>query len=149
MNNDIQNGVHVGELMSGYIDGELTQQERQRIEVHCDTCSECSSTLAELIELRETVGNSRLSVTGEDKWRETMIDSTVQTTRSMGWFFFVAGLVVIAGVGLVGFVLTDDIHILMKLLLVAIYGGLASVFFSVIRQRLIEQKNDKYKDVEI
>ena len=26
---------HVGELLSGYIDGELTQQERQRVEVHC------------------------------------------------------------------------------------------------------------------
>ena len=28
-------GKHVGEMLSGYIDGELTQQQRQRVEVHC------------------------------------------------------------------------------------------------------------------
>ncbi len=30
---------HVGEWLSGYIDGELTQQQRQRVEVHCDACT--------------------------------------------------------------------------------------------------------------
>jgi hypothetical protein len=31
----------------------------------------------------------------------------------------------------------------------AIYGGLAALLISVLRQRLIERKTDKYKDVEI
>jgi hypothetical protein len=30
-----------------------------------------------------------------------------------------------------------------------VYGGLLLVFVSVLRQRLIERKTDKYKDVEI
>jgi hypothetical protein len=36
-----------------------------------------------------------------------------------------------------------------KLVIGAMYGGLALLFFSVLRQRLIERKTDKYKDVEI
>ena len=142
-------GQHVGELLSGLVDGELTQQQRQRVTLHCEQCDECRQNLADLRELRERIGKANLSEVGEDKWRETMIDSTVRTTRNMGWFFFIAGLLVIGGVGLVGFVLTDEIHIFMKLVLVAIYGGLASLFYSVMRQRLIERKTDKYKDVEI
>jgi predicted anti-sigma-YlaC factor YlaD len=117
---------HVGEQLSGFLDGELTQQDRQIVSLHCDECSECRENLARLRELRERIGNSHLSEVGEDKWRETMNDSTVEITRGIGWLVFLTGL-----------------------LIVAIYGGLALLLFSVLRQRLIERKTDKYKDVEI
>ena len=140
---------HVGEQLSGFLDGELTQQERQLVSLHCDECSECRENLARLRELRTRVGNSNLSEVGEDKWRETINDDTVQISRGIGWVSFITGLLVIAGIGLVAFILSDDIGVGMKLLLVAIYGGLALLLFSVLRQRLIERKTDKYKDVEI
>ena len=78
-----------------------------------------------------------------------MNDSSVQTPRSIGWLLLIAGLLAIVGVALVAFIITDDIHIGMKLILIAIYGGLATLLYSVLRQRLIERKTDKYKDVEI
>ncbi len=140
---------HVGELLSGYIDGELTQQERQRVTLHCEGCGECRKNLSELRALRERIGNSQLSEVGEDKWRETMKDPTVQTSRSIGWLLFVAGILVVAGVGLLGFIFSEGTSVWMKLVLVAIYGGLALLLFSVLRQRLIERKTDRYKDVEI
>jgi len=140
---------HVGELLSGYIDGELTQQERQRVTLHCEGCGECRQNLAELRTLRERIGKSHLSEVGEDKWRETMKDPTVQTSRRIGWILFVAGILVVAGVGLLGFIFSEGTSVWMKLVLVAIYGGLALLLFSVLRQRLIERKTDKYKDVEI
>ncbi len=140
---------HVDELLSGFVDGELTQQQRQLVTLHCENCIECQGNLVSLRELRERIGNANLSEVGEDKWRETMNDTTVQTTRSIGWLLFIAGLLVAVGIGLVGFVFADDIPVGLKLLLVAIYGGLALLLFSVLRQRLIERKTDKYKDVEI
>ena len=48
-----------------------------------------------------------------------------------------------------GFLFGSDVPIGMKLIVAAVYGGLAVLLFSVLRQRLIEQKTDKYKDVEI
>ena len=36
-----------------------------------------------------------------------------------------------------------------QLLVSALYLGLGALFVSVLRQRLIERKSDKYKDVEI
>jgi hypothetical protein len=140
---------HVGELLSGFVDGELTQQQRQLVTLHCDNCSECSENLANLHELRQRISKAKLSDVGEDKWRETMNDSTVQTTRSIGWLLFIAGLLVIAGIGLVGFIFSDEIPVGVKLIMIAVYGGLAMLLYSVLRQRLIERKTDKYKDVEI
>jgi len=140
---------HLGELLSGFVDGELTQQERQRVTLHCEVCDECRENLTNLRVLRERISNAHLSEVGEDKWRETMNDSSVQTPRSIGWLMFIAGLLAVAGIGLVGFIFSDEIHIGMKLILIAIYGGLATLLYSVLRQRLIERKTDKYKDVEI
>jgi len=140
---------HVGEQLSGYIDGELTQQERQRVVLHCDQCEQCSQNLQELQALRKRIGDSRLSVIGEDKWRETMEDSTVQVSRNIGWLLFIAGLLAAFGVGLFAFVFDSGMSVGEKLIVFAIYGGLATLLFSVLRQRLIERKSDKYKDVEI
>ena len=86
---------------------------------------------------------------GEDKWRETMDDGTVNSSRKIGWVLLIGGLLVLAGIGIFGFVLSTGIALGMKLLIVAVYGGLAMLLFSVLRQRLIERKTDKYKDVEI
>ena len=102
-----------------------------------------------LRDLRQRVGKANLSEVGEDRWRETMDDNTVKTTRSIGWLMFIAGLLAIAGIGVVGFLFSDEIPVGMKLIIIAVYGGLATLLYSVLRQRLIERKTDKYKDVEI
>ena len=150
MTNDIQNGAgHVGELMSGYIDGELTQQDRQRVEVHCDSCAQCENTLADLKELRNAVGKARLSELGEDKWREEMDDTVVKVARGIGWLMFIGGWLVIGGISLFASIMNDSTSLGVKLLVASTYVGLASLFISVLRQRLIERKTDKYKDVEI
>ena len=140
---------HVGELLSGYIDGELTQQARQRVEVHCDGCAECSNNLDELRALRDKVGRSRLSELGDDIWREQMEDTTVRATRGIGWLLFIGGLLILAGYVIYEFVIDTSLTLGVKLLFAAIYGGMGVLFISVLRQRLIERKSDKYKDVEI
>ena len=140
---------HVGELLSGYIDGELTQQERQRVDIHCDNCEQCRREREEIKALRERVGKTRLSEYGEDKWRESMNDTTVRTSRSIGWILFIGGLLAIGGIAVFTFLTDPGLELHLKLIIGAIYGGLAILFISVLRQRLIERKTDKYKDVEI
>lgn len=140
---------HVGEWLSGFLDGELTQQERQKVSLHCEQCAECTEILEDLKVLRKRMGNAGLSEIGEDKWRENMNDPLVQTTRSLGWLIFIAGLLAVAGIALGAFLFDDGMSLQDKFIISAIYGGLAILFFSVLRQRLIERKTDKYKDVEI
>ena len=53
------------------------------------------------------------------------------------------------GIGIYEFVTDPSVGWVEKLVVAVIYGGFAALFVSVLRQRLIERKSDKYKDVEI
>jgi hypothetical protein len=140
---------HVAELLSGYLDGELTQQERQRVDVHCASCEACETSLVEIRALRESLGKARLSDIDQDQWREMMNDTTVKTARGIGWMLFWGGILAALGISMLAFVTDSSIGLREKLIAGAIYGGLLVLFISVLRQRWIERKTDKYKDVEI
>lgn len=140
---------HVGELLSGYIDGELTQQQRQEVEIHCADCEACAAELDQLSALRADIGAASLSQYGEDTWRETMNDSTVRTTRGIGWLLLIGGILACTGLAVIAFLTDPTIELRAKLIAGVIYGGMAFLFVSVLRQRLIERKTDKYEDVEI
>lgn len=140
---------HVGALISGYLDGELTQQQRQRVDVHLAGCAECNDRLAELAALRKRVSGARLGLVGEDVWREQMNDMTVKVSRGIGWLLFLGGLLLLAGFAIHEFVIDTSMDLFFKLLVSSVYLGLGALFVSVLRQRLVERKTDKYRDVEI
>ena len=141
---------HVGELLSGFIDGELTQQDRQRVQTHIDSCEKCSADVDELRLLRQTVGKARLSSLDDDVWRETMDDTMVKASRGIGWLLVVGAVLLGAGLGVYELVTSpSSMSLLEKLIVGGIYGGMLLIFISVLRQRLIERKTDRYKDVEI
>jgi len=142
-------GEHVGEQLSGYLDGELTQQQRQRVDLHLADCKDCAGMLDELEALRQRMGQSGLSRKVEDDWREEMDDMGVKLSRGIGWVLLV-GAAVIIGAFLVFMFLTDPgLTGFWKFVISAFYIGLLGLFVSVLRQRLLVRKTDKYKDVEI
>ncbi len=141
---------HVHELLSGYIDSELTQQDRQRVQLHCEKCRECSEQLAELQALRGQIAESTLSEVGQDIWRERTNDVTARTSRGIGWLALIGGVLLAAGLAIYEFVKEmGSMSPLSILIIGGIYGGLLLLFISVLRQRLVERRTDRYKDVEI
>ena len=79
-----------------------------------------------------------------------MSDTAVKATRGIGWLLFIGGLLVAGGVGLYEIFTSDHSWTLFEILIAGgVYGGLLLLFISVLRQRLVERKTDKYKDVEI
>lgn len=107
-------------------------------------------TYAEIGSLRKAIGDTSLSDVSKDVWRENMNDSTVKASRGIGWLLFIGGLLIAAGFAIFEFIEEwNSIPIIARLIIVGVYGGLLLLFFSVLRQRLIERKTDRYKDVEI
>ena len=78
-----------------------------------------------------------------------MQDNMVRSTSSIGWLLLIGGIVIGGGVAIFECVNTPDVPLLVKLIVGAIYLGLAFLLISVLRERLIERKTDKYKNVEI
>ena len=78
-----------------------------------------------------------------------MDDKLVRLTRGTGWVLFLGALLIIGGIAAFQFLTDPVVEGYWKLLVSALYIGLAALFVSVLRQRLLERKTDKYKDVEI
>ena len=77
-----------------------------------------------------------------------MQDNMVRSTSSTGWLLLTGGIVIVGGVAIFGFFYTPGVPLMVKLIVGAIWLGLALLLVSVLRQRLIERKTDKYIDVE-
>lgn len=136
-------------LLSGYIDGELTHGDRQRVEVHCDACADCRRQFEELVELRRKVGKLSFGEIPVDQWREMMNDAGVRASRGFGWLLYIGGLLLLIGYGGVAFMTDDAVPALIKTGVAAVVVGLALLLFSALRQRRIARKTDRYEDVQI
>ena len=51
----------VGELLSAYLDGELTEGEKNTVEAHLQTCDACRQLAEALGELRREIGRAELT----------------------------------------------------------------------------------------
>jgi len=78
-----------------------------------------------------------------------MEDTGVKLSRGIGWMLLIGAAVIIGGIAVFSFLTDPGIEGFWKILISAFYLGLIGLFVSVLRQRLIERKTDKYKDVDI
>lgn len=140
---------HIAEMTSGYLDGELTQGGRQRVELHLQSCPDCRKTYEDMADLRQAVGRLSFGEMPPQQWRKIMNDVTVRSSRGLGWLLYVAGLVILVGFGVYEFVNDETVDAIVKTGVAGVVVGLVLLFVSVARQRLIARKTDKYKDVEI
>jgi hypothetical protein len=85
----------------------------------------------------------------DEQWRKKMKDLTVRTVRSAGWILFVTGVIALTWIGIYEFAMDDEVSLPVKLATASVAAGLAGLFASVLRQRLIARKTDRYKDLEI
>ncbi len=140
---------HVGDRLSGYIDGELTQQERQQVERHVEDCAECRRLQQDLTELRSQLHESVGREFGNDRFREAFQSPGNQLLSTLGWIALVAGVLLLGIFIVASFLADDSVSAGMKILIGLPYFGLLLLFVAVLRRRLREARNDKYKDVEI
>ena len=78
-----------------------------------------------------------------------MNDSATKSLRGAGWLLLIGGVIGVVGIVLYALLFDDQTPLYIKLIVAAVYGGLGLLLLSVLRQRLIERKTDKYKDVRL
>lgn len=137
------------ELLSGYLDGELTQGDRQRVEVHVASCAACRKTFEQMSQLRDEVGRLEFGEMGPGEWSAALNGAGVKTSRWLGWVLYVGGAVLLVGYGIYEFIVDGKAPSIIKVGVVGLYLGLGLLFVSVLRQRMIASKSDNYKDVQI
>jgi anti-sigma factor RsiW len=134
-------------LLSGHLDGALTQQDTQRVRLHLEDCPECRRLYEELAALREVTMSSRFSTPSDDQWDERPRGPLSRLTFGIGWTVLLAWLVGLAGFA-IGQLWTGPESLAEKLL---VFGGLAGVgllLLSVLIDRLAALGSDRYREVE-
>ncbi|MEY4642328.1 MAG: hypothetical protein RLZZ227_2322 [Pseudomonadota bacterium] len=151
-NSDSRQCAAIGEELSGLLDGELTQQQSQRVQVHLDSCEACRRLLADLRNMKQQLRQLSYPVSDEAMLLALEKDLVASGAMTLGWIFLMIGaaVAVVAGtIGLFMFFAAPDVPILVKLFNgLLVLGGIA-LFVSVARQRLLTYKKDKYRQVKL
>jgi predicted anti-sigma-YlaC factor YlaD len=138
-------------LLMGYLDDELEQEQRKALEEHLESCDQCSSELREFRQLKRITDEVTL-VEPEDRiWQQYWDSIYNRMERGIGWILFSVAailLLIYAGFKVIEQIVSDPaVGFFLKAGLLALIAGLAVLFVSVARERLHFWKKDRYKDV--
>ncbi|MHC4424963.1 MAG: anti-sigma factor [Planctomycetota bacterium] len=139
------------DLMMGYLDNELSDEQRRRFEEHLAGCPECAGELEEFKRLKAITDEVTLVEPEDRMWHDYWNGIYNRIERGIGWIVFSVAAILLTIYG--GFKLIEDlvkdsdVEIILKAGLLALIAGLAILFVSVLRERLYFWQKDRYKDV--
>jgi predicted anti-sigma-YlaC factor YlaD len=134
-------------LITGYLDGELTQAAGQKIRIHLEDCDTCRTLLEELRGIREAAMNTEFVQPNDDQWDERPRTPVSGGTRKLGWLLTVVWLITVSGYGL-WHVWTEVGNLFERLL---VFGGITAfglLLLSVVIDRIRTARTDRYTEVE-
>jgi len=134
-------------LVSGHLDGELTQAVAQKVRIHLEGCSHCRDMYDELKTMREAAMTTKFVDPSDDQWDERPRGGSSRVSRSLGWALAIVWLAAVSGFGLWNLWQAPE-GMLEKTL---IFGGLAAfglIFLSVLADRIKTARTDRYRGVE-
>ena len=139
------------DLLMGYLDNELSDEQRQRFEEHLAGCGECAGELEEFKKLKAITDEVTLVEPEDRMWQEYWGGIYNRIERGVGWIIFsIAGILLVIYCGFKAIekmIKNPDVEMILKLGLLALIAGTAILFVSVLRERLYFWKKDRYKDV--
>ncbi len=134
-------------LISGYLDGELTQGDDQRVRLHLEDCTECRNIAGQMRKLKEATMTSEFQVPEDTQWDEKPRGSVSGFLSRFGWMIAIAWVVAIIGF-VIWQVATDTENLLEAVLVFGLWLGFGLVFLSVLIDRLKTYRTDPYRRIE-
>jgi anti-sigma factor RsiW len=137
----------VSEMLSAFLDGELTQAESQRVRVHVEDCSDCQRALDELRALQETAQS--IEFPSPERAEIDRLDQalSVRGPRLVGWSLILTAGAVWTVYAAYRF-LTQPVLDFGELVAAGALIGFVLLLVSVLRQRLLEWPHDRYRRVK-
>lgn len=137
-------------LISGYLDGELGEEETRQLEAHLKECSVCRREYHAMKQL--VMGTTRalqMAPPPKEMW-DTFLDGVYnRLERKTGWVLLILGSAALSLYGIYVFYSDPWGSALIKMLITVPCAGLAVLFISVLRQRLRIARTDRYsKEIE-
>ena len=140
-------------MAGAYLDGELPDEERRRFEEHLALCDACRTELAELRRLTEDLNMMRFKEPVDEELQRYWAGVYNRLERGIGWILLSAGAILTLCYG--AFKILEEMirdpagSVLLKVGVCALIAGLVVLFVSLLRERLVVRKVDRYsREVE-
>ena len=139
------------DLMMAYLDNELNEADKRRFEAHLASCAHCAREMEEFKRLKQMTDSVSLVEPEDRVWDQYWGNVYNRMERGIGWVIFsVAAILLLIYGGFMAIerlIVDPMVSILLKAGLLALLGGLAILFVSVLRERIYFWSKDRYKDV--
>lgn len=137
------------ELLSGYLDGELTQQEAQKVMLLLQSDAEYQQLHDEMVSMRQEIQSLSLQESELEHLDKLFQEPVAKTTRVFGFSLLAIGALILVGFVLYSVLMNAAVSFLVKSMVVLLGLGSLLLLFSVLRQRLVASKSDKYNRVKL
>ena len=134
-------------LLTGYLDGELTQADAQRVRLHLEECCECRAELDEMRALADAMRTTPYVVPVDLQWDEAPRSAPSRVLRATGFAWFVVGVVGVIASVIWGLVADGDSDTIGLLVPIAFVAGALFVIASVLLDRVAIRGSDPYRKV--
>ncbi len=135
-------------LISGYLDGELTQGDAQRVRLHLESCDTCRRLADDLGRLSVVTAATTFHVPNDTQWDERPHTGLSKIFHHSSWILGLLWLV-----GLIAYVIwqaTADAgsSSFEFLIPVGLWLAIGLALLSTLSDRLDTRKNDPYRKVQ-
>ena len=127
-----------------YLDGEMTASERTDFERHLETCDECRRILADMSELKEGTESMKIADLPETVWEKYWTGIYNRIERSVAWFLFIVGAVMMIGYSMYQAFTDPTIDSFVRLAMTLMGAGFAVLLLSVVREKCAVNRADRY-----
>jgi len=139
-------------LLAGYVDGELTDEERQAFERELQRDPQLRAELQEFRKLKEVTSMVRYADLPDEVWESYWQSLYRKLERGIGWILLSIGSIILLCFGLYQglheLYLEPAVSLWVKIGVTALGGGIIFLLVSFVRERLFAYKRDRYKEVD-
>jgi anti-sigma factor RsiW len=139
-------------LLMGYLDGELDAKQRAEVEQHIQSCANCRAeqgsydNLNRMVQAMNTYTESERAL--DRYWKQTWN----RAERGIGWLLFGTGAILLMGYGLFEasreFWSDPTVPLIVRIGAGAGGLGVLVLLVSLVRERLMLRKKERYSEVE-
>jgi len=139
-------------LLMKAVDDELNQQEKELFEKLIANNENYKKEWDDFKKLKKVTNSIHLKEPKQEEWDMYWSNVYNRIERGLAWLLFTSGAVILFGYGafkfIESFIPDPNIPLIIKIGVFLLFGGIASLAFSIIREKLFLRKSDPYKEIK-
>ena len=131
-------------LLMGYVDGELDEKDRRRVEEAIASDPQLQAELRDMRRLKDLTADLGIDDKTDAELKTFWGSVYNRMERRVGWMLLLAGVLGLTAIALILFLESDETHWVVKVLTGCMGLGALTLLWSVWRERRLVLPHDRY-----